>query len=142
MNIGRRAGGTGADENVDDGGAKCTRSARNDHVLAGKIHLAASAFYARREYLKFNPVGDFADPKFLVENILADPVPPGQPLAAGVAVKRIEILGKCLDIAFVGKKTFLDEAHADAPHDRGNLPQWIFRVILYGPGDRTVGADF
>jgi hypothetical protein len=68
--------------------------------------------------LEFDPVGDLAHAQLPVENILADAVPPGQPLASRVAVERIEVVGEGLDVGFIGEEAFLDQPRADAPRDR------------------------
>src|SRR3569833_3056537 len=56
----------------------------------GGAGSAPPALHAHRQHLKFDPVRHLADAQLLVEDVLADAVPPRQPLAGGVAVQRIE----------------------------------------------------
>ena len=67
-----------------------------------KVHRAAPrvqadngttppALHPHRQHLKFDPVRHFAHAQLLVEHVLADAVPPRQPLAVGIAVERVEV---------------------------------------------------
>src|SRR6185312_6095404 len=103
------------------------------HAFWKNPSSAAPAFHARRQNLELDPVRHFADAQLLLEHILADAVPPGQPLAARIAVECVEILRKGFNVRLVREKAFLDQAPADAPDDGRNLAQRIFRMILHSP---------
>ena len=64
----------------------------------------------RRQHLELDPVRHLADAQLLVEHVLADAVPPRQPLAIRVAVERVEVLREGLDVVRVGEEAFARSA--------------------------------
>src|SRR5690242_14544524 len=68
------------------------RTFRRNPFWMSEPWLAAPAFHACRKNLKLNPVRDFTDAQLFFEHILADAMPPGQPLAAWVAIQNVEIV--------------------------------------------------
>ena len=79
---------------------------------------------------------------FLSSTFLLMPCRQASRLSAGSRSSVSRSPAKALMSAVVGEEAFLDQPRADAAHDRRDLAQRIFRMILHAPGDRAVGADF
>ena len=62
-------------------------------------------------------------------------------LLSGSRSSTIKLAGVAQQVLFRGEEPFLHQPHAGAAHDRRELAQRIFRMILHAPGDGAVVAD-
>src|SRR3954453_23755899 len=101
----------------------------------------AAARGLHRPHAVLDEVLDFPQAQVAVHDVSPDAIAPGDVAASGIGDEGVEVPDPALDRRLIAEEAFLQERRPVAMHDRGNLVERIFRMVLDPPEKAPIELD-